>query len=123
MLGKAIDGMKMVCSWEKNAMSAVKANCPLPVTLQGLTLQGASFMGTLREAAPDAGELSPTPPVVIGFVEKTVRDIYAEGQAVDVPLYLSTAREEHLMNLAMPYDDEEGRWVLAGIALFLGDTD
>jgi dynein heavy chain 2 len=121
-LGTAIDCVKMICSWEQNGSSAVGASCPLPCTLSGLVLQGAAFHGSLREAAPEASEMSPAPPVVVGFVEKDVRDVYPEGSAVSVPVYLSTTREEFLMELAMPFDKDEGQWILAGVALFLGDA-
>jgi dynein heavy chain 2 len=120
-LDTAIDRVKMICSWERNAQQIISRNSPLPCTLSGLLLQGAGFSSKLIEASPEAAELTQAPPVVIGFVTKDVSDPYPDDAAVSVPLYLSTTREEYLTELMMPLDGSPTRWVLAGVALFLSE--
>jgi dynein heavy chain 2 len=121
-LGEAIDRVKLVSSWDKDPKRLRKA-CPMPCLLSGLLLQGASFAtNMLRDAASDASELSPAPPVTIGFV-RTDEDL-EDADDLSVPLYLTPARENLLLQLKMPASaDQHSRWVLAGIALCLSEDD
>lgn len=124
-LGTAIDRVKMICSWEKDTRS-MKSACPLPCTISNLLLQGASFHGgALQESAPDANELTPAPNVCIGFVPKESPDTYSSGEAIGIPVFLSTTREDFLMEVQMPTDSkgDHGKWILAGVGLFLIDDD
>lgn len=122
-LNVAIDKVKMVCSWDtkKNTMG----NCPLLCTLSSLLLQGASFeKGMLRESASDASELTPAPNVTIGFVEKSTADEVSMRSVIPIPVYFTPTREEFLMELDMPSaGDDDAKWVLAGVALFLNEDD
>lgn len=121
LLNTAIDQVKMICSWDRSARQIISKTSPLPCTLTGLLLEGAEFTGKLNESPPEASEMSMAPEVVIGFVTKDVPDVYSEGTAVSIPLYTSTIREELLLELLMPLDDDPTRWILSGVALFLSE--
>ena len=125
-LSTAIDRVRMVTSWEKDqSRSGAMRDCPLPCTLAGLLLQGASFAGgALQESSPEASELTPTPNVTIGFVKGDGRDD-RDRDAIGVPVYLSPSREEFLMEVDMPTGggSAASRWVLSGVALFLTEDD
>jgi dynein heavy chain 2 len=125
-LNTAIDLVKMICSWEKNALQRVKQDCPLPCILSNFLLQGAIFQnGTLQESAPEGSELTPISDVCIGFVTKSARDMYDVDEAVAVPIYLTPSREDFLTELQMPMNNrgDHDRWILAGVALFLTEDD
>lgn len=121
-LNTAIDLVKLVCSWEREGRLR---DCPLPCTLTGLLLQGATFHGVLRESAPEAAELTPVPDVVLGFVPLQTRETYDSASAVTVPIYLTPSREDLLSELQMPLGaaNEQDRWILSGVALFLREED
>jgi hypothetical protein len=129
MLNTAIDLVKMVCLWEGGGGGASKrmmSDCPLPCTLSALLLQGATFhSGALQESSPEASELTTTPEVVIGFVPLQSPDIYDSTRSVTVPVYQTVSREDFLIELQMPLSAEgdQGRWILAGVALFLNEDD
>lgn len=121
-LGAAIDRVKMICSWDKDG-KGVRSAGPLVCTLSNLLLQGASFhSNSLQESASDANELTPAPNVSITFVPSDAPEPYTRGQAIGIPVFLSTSREEYLMELQMPGADYS-KWVLSGVALFLSDSD
>ncbi len=123
-LGTAIDRIKMICSWDKDSKQ-LKASCPLVCTISNLLLQGASFhSGSLQESASEASELTPAPNVCIGFVPSTAPDSYSPSQSIGIPVFLSTSREEFLMELQMPSTGgDNGKWILAGVALLLSEDD
>jgi len=117
--GCAMDDLKMVSCWEASRLR----NSPLPITIKGLSLQGASFGGScLHETAPNAPEVTDVPPVSLAFIKNDEPEPYSKGEALAVPLYHSLNREKMLVEVSMPFDDEESKWVLAGTALFLGNT-
>jgi hypothetical protein len=91
--------------------------------LSNLLLQGATFHGALKESAPDANEMTPTPEVTIGFVALRVPEVYEKDLSISVPVYLLPNREDHLLELQMPINKSEDyhRWILAGVALFLNE--
>ena len=143
-LGTAIDRMKMVSSWDRDS-SQLRAKCPHICMLSGLLLQGAIMhnKGYLLESPPEANELFTTNIVSIGFVPITTTDNIQA--VVQIPVFVSTSREQYLMDIAVPLQTEgnnatggkrngsgtgtgnsaedrildERKWVLAGVALFL----
>jgi dynein heavy chain 2 len=118
-LGIAMERTKMVSSWDKDA-AELKKICPLPCFLSGMLLQGATFHGGLQESSNDANELTPIPNVCIGFIGDDEKEPYSRSDMVGIPLYFSPSREEFLMELKMPTDnDQQDKWILAGCALFL----
>lgn len=123
-LGVAIDMVKMVCSWEKDARR-MRNECPLVCTLSALLLQGATFhSGSLQESAPEASEMVPTPEVSIGFVSKKAPDMYSKSECVAIPVYLSPTREDLLTELTMPMANrDDSKWILSGVALFLNEDE
>ena len=123
-LGAAIDRVKLVCGWERDARKMADA-CSLPCTVSGLFLQGASFhSGALQPSAPDSSEVSAAPPVCIGYVPADAEDIYSSNGSVSVPVYLSPSREEFLVELRIPTAGADSeRWILAGCAGFLTDEE
>ena len=129
LLNTAIDLVKMVCVWDQgggNSSKRMQADCPLPCTLSAMLLQGATFhSGALQESSPEASELTTTPEVTIGFVPLKCGDMYEASRSVTVPVYQTVSREDFLTELQMPLSAEgdQGRWILAGVALFLNEDD
>ncbi len=124
-LHRAIDQVKLICAWDRDARK-LRQDCPLPCVLSQLLLQGAGFSGNgLQESSPEASELVPVPEVTIGFVPMQAGDSYAADSAVAVPVYLTPSREEFLMELSMPMSQsgDQDRWILTGLALFLSEED
>ena len=123
LLNTGIDRMKMICAWDRD-MDIVTKACKEPCQLSGLLLQGAAFhSGALADANPEASELNPAPSVTIGFVREDEEDPYAEHKSIAIPTYFSTTREEYLMELQMPSVGDKGKWILAGVALFLNEEN
>mmetsp|Transcript_8125 Transcript_8125/g.10764 ORF Transcript_8125/g.10764 Transcript_8125/m.10764 type:complete len:2280 (+) Transcript_8125:2-6841(+) len=116
----AMDSLKMVSCWD----AARLKSAPLPLTITGLTLQGASFAESsgLHEAAPNAPEVTEVSSVTIAYLKSDDEDPYTPDEALSVPLYYSLSREKMLVEISMPYNDEEEKWILSGTALFLGTT-
>ena len=103
----------------------MKSACPLPCTVSGLILQGATFhTGAMKESSPDANEMCPAPNVCIGFTTRDADEMYPEEKSVSLPVYLTPTREEFLLGLQMPIDDgDQERWIQAGVALFLNEDE
>ena len=123
-LGVAIDRVKLICGWEKDARKMADACC-LPCTVSGMFLQGAALhSGALQPSAPDSAEISAAPPATIGYVPLESEEIYSSSGSVSVPVYLSPSREEFLAELRVPSSGaDQGRWVLAGVSLFLSEEE
>eukprot|EP00981_Chlorochromonas_danica_P004240 scaffold857_cov152-Ochromonas_danica.AAC.23 len=123
-LNLAIDQVKLICAWGKDSRR-LRQDCPLPCILSNLLLQGASFNDVLQESAPEAAELIPVPDVTIGFVSSVSQDVYRPDEAISVPVYLTPSREDFLMELQMPIPraDDQDRWILSGLALFLSEEE
>ena len=91
----------------------------------------------------DANELICTPNVVIGFIpienegeNENKRSQDEEENYTSVPVFISTLREEYLMNLSIPIENlneknknkgsstsNDSKWILAGVALFLREDE
>lgn len=119
----AMDELVLESSWDgrKGGVGG-----KLPIMVEGLMLQGGVFDGSqLAPAASNGKELMSAPPVVIGFVPKEIgRDGEEVVRRVDglmIPVYHSLNREKMLVEIEMPCSGEAGEWVLAGVALFLGE--
>jgi dynein heavy chain 2 len=127
-LSTAIDRLTMISSWDKDAR-AVKQAAPLTCTLSNLLLQGASFAsgGSLQEAAPDASEMSPAPSVTIGFVPLSAPEAAQsrDDRSIGIPVYLTPSREDFLMEVHMPIAsrEDEHKWLLSGVGLFLNEDE
>jgi hypothetical protein len=58
--------------------------------------------------------------VSLAYVVKDDPDPYRKGEALGVPLYFSTARQQVLVEVALPIPaGEEDSWILAGVGLSL----
>lgn len=143
-LNRAIDQVKLACTWStadtsmgKNSSSSSSASSqsqdlkrlsPVVCTLNGLLLQGAGFVNSLQEAAPEANEIVPAPPVHIGFVPKDASWATSEEAQDDnnpllsIPVYLTPTREDFLVELDMKVGRASpSQWILSGVALFLSE--
>lgn len=117
----SMDGMKLLSCWEKDRLASAGAKLEW-FEVTHLLLQGASFEGgTLLEAAADAPELVAVPSCFVAFARDDADDMYAGERALRVPLYYAANRERMLVEIAMPIAGNLSRWVLAGVALFLGE--
>lgn len=117
-LSCSMDSMKLISCWEKDKLSSDNEW----FEISRLLLQGASFEGgTLLEASSDAQELAPVPSVYVAYARNSAPEAYAKESSIRVPLYYATDRERMLVELTMPIAGDHARWVLAGVALFLGE--
>ncbi|CAN0004200.1 unnamed protein product [Laminaria digitata] len=116
LAGCSMDALALVSSWDKGRLrSAV-----LPVTVEGLRLQGAAFSGgTLHQQSPNDPELAGVPDVTLAYVHKEETRPYQADQAIETPLYFSLDRERLLVEISMPTNEPQDNWILAGVALFL----
>ncbi|KAF1791084.1 P-loop containing nucleoside triphosphate hydrolase [Phytophthora cactorum] len=115
----SMDGMKLLSCWERERLSGTKVEW---FELTRLLLQGASFEGgTLLEAVPDAQELVAVPSCYVAFVREDAQEMYEKENCIKTPLYYATDRERMLVEISMPISGDRARWVLAGVALFLGE--
>ncbi|CAN0042899.1 unnamed protein product [Ascophyllum nodosum] len=114
--GCSIDALKLVSSWDKGRLKSAV----LPVTIEGLRLQGAAFSGgTLHAQSTNDPEVAGVPDVTLAYVQKDKPWPYQVGQAIDIPLYLSLDREHFLAEVSMPTSEPQDTWILAGVSLFL----
>ncbi|RLN93089.1 hypothetical protein BBJ28_00010654, partial [Nothophytophthora sp. Chile5] len=115
----SMDGMKLISCWEKERCSGASVEW---FELTRLLLQGASFEGgTLLEAASDAQELVVVPPCYVAYVREDAEEIYERDRCLQTPLYYATDRERMLVEISVPIAGDSAHWVLAGVALFLGE--
>ncbi|KAG6966238.1 hypothetical protein JG687_00004962 [Phytophthora cactorum] len=115
----SMDGMKLLSCWERERLSGTKVEW---FELTRLLLQGASFEGgTLLEAVSDAQELVAVPSCYVAFVREDAQEMYEKENCIKTPLYYATDRERMLVEISMPISGDRARWVLAGVALFLGE--
>ncbi|CAM9134737.1 unnamed protein product [Chrysoparadoxa australica] len=118
LIGCSMDSLHMVSSWERGRVK----NAQLPISVEGLHLQGASFSsGMLQEQGLKDPDLTSMPEVSLAFVEGERSSPYQAGQAIPVPLYFTLNRERTLAEVDLPTSKDPERWVLAGVALFLSD--
>lgn len=122
-MGCSMDGLKLISCWKRGGLRKFDAKEVCEV--QGLLIQGASFDGkALADAEANASELCELDSgccVSLAFVPKEERGVYAEDQCIGVPLYFDTARQRVLDEIALPINDDQQRWVMAGVALFLAE--
>ncbi|KAE9115561.1 Cytoplasmic dynein 2 heavy chain 1 [Phytophthora fragariae] len=115
----SMDGMKLLSCWERERLSGTKVEW---FELTRLLLQGASFEGgTLLESVSDAQELVAVPSCYVAFVREDAQEMYEKENCIKTPLYYATDRERMLVEISMPIAGDRARWVLAGVALFLGE--
>ncbi|CAN0116433.1 unnamed protein product [Ectocarpus sp. 12 AP-2014] len=116
--GCSMDALKLASSWDKGRLKSA----PLPVTIEGLRLQGAAFSGgTLHQQSPNDPEVAGVPDVTFAYVHKDKQRPYQADQAIETPLYFSLDRERLLAEVSMPTTEPRDVWILAGVALFLKD--
>lgn len=118
----SMDGMQLLSCWEKDKLTLAEHAKLEWFEITHLLLQGASFEGgALVEAASDARELAAAPSCFVAYVRDGARELYAKENCLKIPLYYSTNRERVLAEIAVPISGDHARWVLAGVALFLGE--
>jgi len=114
---KPIDDLKLISSWDA---SLIPASAPIRVTFEGLMLSGCSYAdGTLGNLNADSPAWSPIPPVIIAYVDNNENPPYPEKNALAVPLYFTSSREEYITELNMPCKGNRNVCVLTGVALCL----
>ncbi|CAM9367763.1 unnamed protein product [Discosporangium mesarthrocarpum] len=112
----SMDALKLVSCWESGRLKSAM----LPVSVEGLRLQGAAFSGgTLHQQSPNDPEVAGVPDLTLAYVPKVQPNPYQAGQAIDIPLYFSLDRERLLVEVSMPTKEPRDTWILAGVALFL----
>ncbi|CAN0404920.1 unnamed protein product [Ectocarpus sp. 12 AP-2014] len=97
--GCSMDALKLVSSWDKGRLKSA----PLPVTIEGLRLQGAAFSGgTLHQQSSNDPEVAGVPDVTFAYVHKDKQRPYQAHQSIETPLYFSLDRERLLAEVSMP---------------------
>eukprot|EP01116_Phalansterium_solitarium_P024803 TRINITY_DN91_c0_g1_i2.p1 TRINITY_DN91_c0_g1~~TRINITY_DN91_c0_g1_i2.p1 ORF type:complete len:4088 (+),score=2028.04 TRINITY_DN91_c0_g1_i2:171-12434(+) len=120
LAGCALDTLKLVSSPDQKLLS----NCKLPVDITGLLLQGAAFdSGKLSEAFADAATVVPIPHYYIGWIPQDLPDPHKGDNCINAPLYLSGKRDKFICEIGLPCQGDRVKWILAGVALFLTETE
>ncbi|OQS05963.1 dynein heavy chain [Thraustotheca clavata] len=114
----SMDGMKLISCWEKDKTTGSIEW----YSIGGLLLQGASFEGgVLQEPSSDGQELVAVPTCYIAYVRDEEREPYAKDACIKVPLYYSISRERMLVEISLPIAGDSSKWIIGGVALFLGE--
>ncbi|KAF0686502.1 Aste57867_21689 [Aphanomyces stellatus] len=115
----SMDGMKLMSCWEKEKTSGSSIDW---FAIGGMLLQGASFEGgTLQEPTSDAQELISVPTCYVAYTRDEEREPYAKDAYIKVPLYYDTSRERMLVEISLPVSGDPSKWIIGGVALFLGE--
>ncbi|RHY58768.1 hypothetical protein DYB34_000770 [Aphanomyces astaci] len=115
----SMDGMKLMSCWEKDKTTPGSIEW---FAIGGMLLQGASFEGgTLQEPTSDGQELISVPTCYVAYTRDEEREPYAKDTYIKVPLYYSTSRERMLVEISLPVAGDPSRWIIGGVALFLGE--
>jgi len=130
-----MDDLKPFCVFQSSTKGDENMNGGGCLLVEGLFIQGA----TLQKASNGLYELvpvsvnspakAPTPPLVITFctsaeVEQTTGLLASSGSTfIDIPLYLSSSREQKLLDAKiMCSKNETSKWILCGIALCIDES-
>lgn len=84
-------------------------------------LQGCGFQGgVLSPLSGDSPSLVHLPPASLAYIPKEEGEPYPGAQdALPVPVYVATSREEYVCEIRVPCKGQLDRWILAGAALCL----
>ena len=94
----------------------------VPVTLNGLLLQGSAFeSGKITEVQQDSPAYTSLGSITLGWVPNNEPDIFLPQNCVPTPIYYSSSRERYIAELSLPCLGERSKWILSGIALFLNE--
>ena len=93
---------------------------PLPVSITGLLMQGATFEeGRLALAGDGAPELCTMNACTLAFTPTSNAHKKTDKGKLDVPLYFSPTREKLLTPISISVQSQAEDWIIAGVALFL----
>lgn len=113
-----VDALKLVSSPDPRNL----VNCKVPVTLNGLLLQGSAFeSGKITEVQQDSPAYTSLGSITLGWVPNNEPDIFLPQNCVPTPIYYSSSRERYIAELSLPCLGERSKWILSGIALFLNE--
>jgi dynein heavy chain 2 len=114
----AVDALKLISSPDPRNL----VNCKVPVTLNGLLLQGSAFeSGKITEVQQDSPAYTALGSITLGWVPNNEPDIFLPQNCVPTPIYYSSSRERFIAELSLPCLGERSKWILSGIALFLNE--
>lgn len=109
-----MDALKLATSWSNSGLPPA----PLPMTIEGLLLQGCNFDGSrLSEAHAEDPTFVPAPLCNLAWVPQSVNT--GAKSVLEVPLYMGPSRETIVCTLGVPVDSSGEGWILAGVAFFL----
>ncbi|RKO94668.1 hypothetical protein BDK51DRAFT_21975 [Blyttiomyces helicus] len=112
---KPMDSLKLMSTWTSTELSTAATR----VSIEGILLQGSKFDGTrLIEAGPDDPSYVPVPVCHLAWMPKE----FNLSQRIELPLYLTPAREKTVATLQVPCQDDGAPWILAGVAFSLSAT-
>ncbi len=127
--GLPIDSLRLAVAWDPNHLPA---NAMYRVPIEGLLLQGASFVpARSQNEAPSLGDLqanSPIfeqmPPCYVAYVGASDPEPYGPAPArcpsagvMPVPVYLDATREELVIEFKVPIAGKLPKWILSGVAI------
>lgn len=124
----SIDSLHLVASFEPQLLSDASTS-PLPVTVEGLILEGCSFdeqRKILVEGDRNSPLVSVLPPLTIAWMAKAAHPERALSTAnhrysVSTPIYASLTRERLVAEVALHTEQVRAR-VFNSSALFLSDS-
>ena len=117
-LGKSMDELQFICSWEQMGGNHGGISCKLT----GLLLEGCSFDGMkLAENGPDSLPIIKVPDCTICWIPEAdaSKKRSKQGYTISVPLYYNETRDRIIGSLELPSSGDHAKWIQAGVALFL----
>jgi dynein heavy chain 2 len=119
-LSLSLEETKLVSSWEKAKISG-----DFVVEADGIFIESAEVdRGVLIDVEATAPELARVPTLYLSFVAAKDAEPYRGSDVLKLPVYSSPSRENHFVDISIPVSraDEQDKWVLAGVALFLSSS-
>ena len=115
-----LEETKLVTAWEKS-----KVTGDFVVEADGMFVESAEIdRDMLIDVEPTAPEMARAPTLYLSFVPATDADPYRGSETLKVPVYSSPSRENLFVDILIPITsrEDQNKWVLAGVALFLGSS-
>jgi len=128
----SVDSLHLVSSFQSNLLDRSNPECPMPVQLQDILLEGCAFderAGVLTESTRSSPLLSVLPLLSICWMPRARHPERAVSSArnaatVAIPIYVSLNRERFLADVVLHTESGQGarQRILNSAALFLTDT-
>ena len=122
--GVHMDKLALATLWGgERAAQAAGGAVSVAVSVKGLLVQGCTLRdGAAADCEADSPTSSPVAPLLLAWVPAERLPALVGAQFVPVPLYTATDRTRLLAEVQLPVarDLDRTKWILAGVAFFVG---